>query len=113
MPTLAHELAAYSRALTFDALPPEVVHEVKRRRIALAARCEPGATVLGTGQRTTPDLAAFANGAMVRYLDYNDTYLSLEPAHPSDNIPAALAVAEARGRSGRDFITAVVLAYEV
>jgi 2-methylcitrate dehydratase len=134
MSTLAQQLATYTHALSFEALPAEVVHEVKRRvidsfacalgayqgdvgtivrRVACSARSEPGATVLGTGHRTTPDLAAFANGAMVRYLDYNDTYLSLEPAHPSDNIPAALAVAEAHGRDGRAFITAVVLAYEL
>jgi 2-methylcitrate dehydratase len=134
MSTLAEQLAAYSHALSFETLPDTVVHEVKRRVIdsfacalgayrgevgeivrcvAGAARCDGGATVFGTGNRTTPDLAAFANGAMVRYLDYNDTYLSLEPAHPSDNIPAALAVAEARRRGGRELITAIVLAYEV
>jgi 2-methylcitrate dehydratase len=50
---------------------------------------------------------------MVRYLDYNDTYLSREPAHPSDNIPAAVAVAEACGSSGKELIAAIVAAYEV
>jgi 2-methylcitrate dehydratase len=59
------------------------------------------------------DWAAFANGCLVRYLDYNDTYLSREPAHPSDNIAAALAVAEARNANGRELITAIALAYEV
>jgi 2-methylcitrate dehydratase len=49
----------------------------------------------------------------VRYLDFNDTYLSKEPAHPSDNIPAALAVADAVNADGREFITAIVLAYEL
>jgi 2-methylcitrate dehydratase len=58
-------------------------------------------------------MATFANGTMVRYLDYNDTYLSREPAHPSDNIPAALAVSEAWRRSGRDLITAIVIGYEI
>src|SRR3989454_133605 len=54
-----------------------------------------------------------SNGCLVRYLDFNDTYLSKEPAHPSDNVPAAFAVAEADGANGRDLITAIALAYEV
>jgi 2-methylcitrate dehydratase len=58
-------------------------------------------------------LAVFANGAMVRYLDYNDTYLSKEPAHPSDNIPAAMAAAQAAGLGGKDAILATVIGYEL
>src|SRR5207245_6883883 len=49
----------------------------------------------------------------IRYLDYNDTYLALEPAHPSDNLAAVLAVGEVAGAGGRDLITAAVLAYEI
>ena len=71
------------------------------------------ATILGTNIETAPDLSAFANGVAIRYLDYNDTYLAKEPAHPSDNISACLAVAEDEGRSGKDLITAIVLAYEI
>jgi 2-methylcitrate dehydratase len=67
----------------------------------------------GTGHRTLPDLAAFANGALVRYLDFNDTYLAKEPAHPSDNIGAILAVGEASRASGKRVIQAITLAYEV
>jgi 2-methylcitrate dehydratase len=67
----------------------------------------------GTGHKTLPDLAAFANGALVRYLDFNDTYLAKEPAHPSDNIAAILAVGEASRASGKRVIQAVALAYEV
>jgi 2-methylcitrate dehydratase len=63
--------------------------------------------------RAPCDWAAFANGCLIRYLDYNDTYLSKEPAHPSDNISAALAVAEAENSSGGEFIVAVALAYEL
>jgi 2-methylcitrate dehydratase len=50
---------------------------------------------------------------LIRYLDYNDTYLSLEPAHPSDNLAAVLSVGEGAGSKGRDLITAAVLAYEI
>lgn len=131
---LAERLADYAAGLSYDDLPAEVVREVKRRVIdsigcalgafaadpCVAARGaagelgrQPASTIIGTGVRTSPDLATMANGVAVRYLDYNDTYLSLEPAHPSDNIAAALAVAEAEGRGGRDLIAAIVLAYEV
>ena len=133
-PTLAEQLARYAAALTFARLPPAVVHEVKRRvidslgcalgawgappcvaarRVAATFAAKRGATLLGTRHKAPPDWAAFANGCLVRYLDYNDTYLSKEPAHPSDNIPAALAVAEAEGASGRELIVAIALAYEV
>ena len=57
--------------------------------------------------KTSPELATFVNGLMVRYFDYNDTYLSKEPAHPSDNISACLAVGEREGSSGKDLLTAI------
>ena len=63
-----------------------------------------GATLIGTATQVPPDWATFANGCLVRYLDFNDTYLSKEPAHPSDNIAAALAVAEAEAAPGRELI---------
>lgn len=124
----------YVATLDDAALAPEVVHEVKRRILdSLGVACaafdsDParvarglafevpvsnGATVWGTAFRTTPDLAAFANGVLVRYLDYNDTYLSLEPLHPSDVIPALLALAEVRHRPGHSLIAAIALAYEL
>jgi 2-methylcitrate dehydratase len=82
------------------------------RDVALAV---PGgvSTVIGTKRRTTPDLATFANGAAIRYFDFNDLYFGREPGHPSDNITACLAIAEAEGRNGRDFLLAMVLAYEI
>ncbi len=55
----------------------------------------------------------FANGGLVRYLDFNDTYLSKEPAHPSDNIPAIFSVGEAVHASGKRVIEAIALAYEI
>ena len=131
---LAERLAEYAGFLKYQHLPPEVVHEVKRRvldslacaygaitappcriarRLATRVVLDEGATVWGTRHRTSPDLAAFANGTAVRYLDCNDTYLSKEPAHPSDNIPACLAVAESLHVHGRQLIQAIVLAYEV
>lgn len=132
--SLAFRLAQAVQDLSYDQLPPQVVHEVKRRLLdslacALGAWKElpcriareigsgvsqdQGAGIIGLRSKTSPDLAAFANGVMVRFLDYNDTYLSKEPCHPSDNISAALACAESFGASGQDLITAIVLAYEV
>lgn len=133
---LAEKLAHWTHKIKYSDLTADAIHEAKRRFIdslgtALGAyRSKPatiarqtalalpypgagGAVVVGTMHRTTPDMAAFANGAHIRYLDYNDTYLSKEPAHPSDNIAATLATAQAAGRSGRDLILATVIAYEI
>ena len=68
-------------------------------------------TVIGSGQATSPDLATFANGVMIRYLDYNDGYTSQESGHPSDSIAAVLAATEMAGLGGRRAITATVAAY--
>jgi 2-methylcitrate dehydratase len=65
--------------------------------------------VFGLPQATTPEYAAFANTAMVRFLDYNDTGIG---GHPSDMIPAVLALAETRRVGGRDVIKAMHAAYE-
>ena len=132
--TLAHQLADYACALRFEDLSKDVVHEVKRRvidslgcalgawkeepcaiarKVASDFSAKEGSTIIGTNHKAPPDWAAFANGCCIRYFDYNDTYLSKEPAHPSDNIAAALAVAESVGASGRELITAIALAYEV
>lgn len=66
------------------------------------------------GGRTAPDRAALYNGALVRYLDFNDSYLAKhETCHPSDNLSAVLAAAEYADRHGRDFMTALAIAYQV
>lgn len=125
-------LARY--ALSSYAIPPDTAHEVKRRMIdsfgvmcaALhddapqAARAyaglfphKPGARVFGLAQNAAPEIAGFTNGVHVRYLDYNDTYLSLEPLHPSDSLPPLLALAEWLGSSGAELIAAVAVAYEI
>jgi 2-methylcitrate dehydratase len=132
--SIASSIADFALGLKFSDLPGEVVHEAKRRvidsiacmlgaydsapaRIAMQVapriKGKASATILGTSIKTTPEHAAFANGVMLRYLDFNDTYLSKEPAHPSDNIPALLACAEASRSSGKDLLTAIVAAYEI
>ncbi len=70
-------------------------------------------TLIGGG-RAAPDRAALLNGALVRYLDFNDSYLAPgESCHPSDNLGAVLAAAERAGASGRDLMAALATAYQV
>jgi 2-methylcitrate dehydratase len=132
--SLAERFAAYATKLRYEDLPYSTVHEVKRRLLdtlgcAMGAFNSPPAsiarklagtvtstapaTVIGTSHKSSPEIAAFANGVLFRYLDYNDTYLSEEPAHPSDNFAAVLAVAEPFKSSGKEIITAAALAYEI
>jgi 2-methylcitrate dehydratase len=132
-PALAERLAAYADRLRYEDIDPATIERVKSHLIdalgcGIAAFDEPpvricrevalapgsGASlVIGTDSRTTPDLAAFANGAAFRYLDLNDVYVGKFAGHPSDHIPACLAVAEAERASATDLITAIVLAYEI
>ncbi|MGH9445623.1 MAG: MmgE/PrpD family protein [Terriglobia bacterium] len=73
----------------------------------------PLATLIG-GNKTSPDRTAFYNSALIRYLDFNDSYLAKgETCHPSDTIGAVLAAAEYAGRSGKEFLTALAVAYQV
>jgi 2-methylcitrate dehydratase len=115
-------------------LPPGAVHAAKARVLdsmgcALAAFFAPpvkalrrvtpdaggpwSARVWGSGQRTSPEMAALVSGTMVRYLDLNDAYRTLDASHPSDNIPGLLAVAEATGATGADALRAIALSYEI
>lgn len=127
-------LSDYACRVTYEALPPDVVHQVKRtlvdtlgcgagafdgepasiaRRIASRAQGDPPARILGTRQQTSTDLAAFANTVLVRYLDCNDTYAARGTGHPSDMIPGMLAVADAHRANGQAVIAAIAAAYEV
>lgn len=73
----------------------------------------PRCSLIGGG-RTAPDRAAFYNSALVRYLDFNDSYLAKrETCHPSDNLGPVLAAAEYAGVTGRELMTALAVAYQV
>ncbi|HWQ56459.1 MAG TPA: MmgE/PrpD family protein [Bryobacteraceae bacterium] len=66
------------------------------------------------GGTAAPDRAAFLNGALVSYLDFNDGYIAKgETCHPSGSLAPILAAGEYAGSSGRDVITALALAYQV
>lgn len=70
-------------------------------------------TLIGGG-RTSPDLAAFYNGALVRYLDFNDSYLAKgETCHPSDNVAPVLAASEYANANGEELLVALAVAYQV
>ena len=82
-----------------------------------------GAKVPGTAYQLDPVKAAFDIGAMVRWLDFNDTWLAAEWGHPSDNLGGILAVADwlsrtavAEGRDPltmRDVLTTMIRAHEI
>ena len=82
-----------------------------------------GARVPGTSYELDPVQAAFNIGAMIRWLDFNDTWLAAEWGHPSDNLGAILAVADYLARSAvmagktpltvRDVLTAMIKAHEI
>jgi 2-methylcitrate dehydratase len=132
--TIAEELSEYVSSVKYGDIPEKIIHESKKRiidalgcgigafsaepvkfsrKIVQKAKVEDGSTLLGTKKKSTPDMSSFVNGIMVRYFDYNDTYLSKEPAHPSDNLGGCLSVAGAEGASGRDLLLSVVLAFEI
>lgn len=134
MDRITEYLSSYAAALKFSDLPLGVVEKTKRVIIdtlgcalggyssdpskivrAIAdVTCARPATIIGSGQKSTPDLAAFANGVMIRFLDYNDYSLSkLGAGHHSDDIAAVLSPAEVVHGDGKAVITATVLVYEV
>lgn len=91
-----------------DSLPAQVIG-----RVTSFLGGTQQSTVFGSGIRTSCTNATWWNGTMIRHLDFNDTYDGRDPSHPSGNIATCLALGEAVGSSGREVLTAVVLAYEL
>ena len=87
--------------------------EIARRIAGRVYQGDMPATILGSGQKSSPDLATFANGVMIRYLDLNDGFVSKGRGHPSDNFAAVLTCADAVHAGGKEVMVASVLAYEV
>jgi 2-methylcitrate dehydratase len=84
----------------FDSEPARIC-----ARMARTTQSDLKSTVLGYGIITSPELAAYANTSMVRHTDFND--------HASDMIPGVLAIGEALRASGKEIMTAIILAYHV
>lgn len=133
---IQEQLAAYSSGLRYEDITGEAAHAAKVRvidtlgaliggfhgeacRIArntagrLPDAC--GATIIGTRFKAPPEMAAFANATASRFVEGNDIYRwpRSTGGHPSDVIAPLLSVAEYARAGGRDFIVAVVLAYEI
>ena len=85
------------------------------RGMALSHARAGGATVIGcdAAQRVHAEWGAWANGAAVRQLDWSDAYGGLTYSHPSDNVPAMIAVAQQAGADGKTLLRGIVTAYEV
>ncbi|MCT9097828.1 MmgE/PrpD family protein [Haloarchaeobius sp. HME9146] len=127
--------AEFVPAVEYDALPDDVVDELKKRvldslGIAVAALdAETTDTVFSTvteygrdgpcrlwghRARASPDEATMHNTSLVRYLDFMDSFLAPgETPHPSDNIAAAIACTEDAAGTGKDLLEAIGVAYEV
>ncbi|HET7414808.1 MAG TPA: MmgE/PrpD family protein [Arthrobacter sp.] len=132
--TEVQELAQFVTDSNYSSLSPQAAEQLKIRvldtlGVAIGALdAEPlvairkltdslggnGVSTMIGGGKTAPDRAAFYNTALSRYLDYMDSYLAAgETNHPSDNIGAVLAAAESADASGKDFLTAVAVAYQI
>jgi 2-methylcitrate dehydratase len=133
MNAVVDELAEAAAGLRCDAVPADVrelaalllldtvvcalggadapVARQARRAAVLESGTGP-CTVFGDADGAALGAAALSNGVAARYLDLNDTYLGVEPIHPSDTIPSLLALAEQARASGAELITAIVVAYE-
>ena len=129
-------LTRYAGELSFTELDKDTIHAAKvrtldtlgvliagffaepcriSREVAMEFVNPRGATLIGTRIKTTPDMAAFVNGTAARYLELTDSYHwpGSFGGHPSDVIAPVLSAAEYAHASGRDLITAIVLAYEI
>ena len=134
MSTVTGRLAEWAAGLRYEKIPEEALAAARRFlldsvgcalgglrqhdcALALGVLDEiagPGtATILGTGRRVDPVSAALANSLLIRVMDYNDIYWQQDPSHPSDLIPAAMAIVERQGGGGRDLLLGIVLAYEM
>ncbi len=132
--TLVEQLAEFAASTTYDQLS-ETARQALRVCILDSLGCAigalesdpirrlrehladfggaPHATLIGGG-KTAPDRAVLYNGALVRYLDFNDSYLAKgETCHPSDNLGAVLAAAEYADADGKTLLTALAVAYQV
>lgn len=127
-------LVAFAARCRDEGVPPEIARDARRRVLdqlglalaaggvdaAQAARVVAAAwggaeraTALGLPARVPPASAALVNGTLAHSLDFDDTHLP-SVLHPSSSaVPAALAVAEAEGRSGAELLAAIAAADEV
>lgn len=131
--SISRLIAEFAVGLSYKDLPENVINEVKRylydsvgcayggyhtkdvrilREIYTRMAGTGEATLIGFGDKMPAVNATLVNALMIRALDFNDIYWKEDPSHPSDIIPAALAVGELVGASMKEVMVAIVLAYE-
>lgn len=134
MDATTEKLVDYTLAVRFEELADDTVSACKQRildtlgcvasahdhpvsvavrKLASRYTMDTPATILGGPGGVAPEMAAFANGVMLRLLDLSDTYRGQSGGHPSDVIAGVLAAAELSGRDGKSLIAAVTTAYEI
>ncbi len=134
MSSLSEQMAKFAIDLQYQDIPDESIWEAKRFLLdsvgcALAAVNNedmaamyrfteklggtPEASIIGRDFKTNAANAALMNCLLTRALDYNDIYWEQDPSHPSDMIGAALAAAEVNGKTGRETLVAIIIAYEM
>jgi 2-methylcitrate dehydratase len=134
MTSISQKWAQFALNLQYNNIPPDAAKEAKRFLLdsigcALAAvhnedmdnafqyikklgGHEQG-TIMGYGHKTNIPNATLMNALLIRALDYNDIYWEQDPSHPSDIIPAVLTPGEYMNSSGKEVLTAIVIAYEL
>ena len=88
---------------------------IASREMAMKHPRKNGSTIFGinSSQLFDSEWATWTNGTAVRELDFHDTFLAADYSHPGDNIPALLAVAQQKSKSGIDLLKGIITAYEV
>ena len=88
---------------------------IASREMAMKHPRKNGSTIFGinSNQLFDSEWATWTNGTAVRELDFHDTFLAADYSHPGDNIPALLAVAQQKRKSGIDLLKGIITAYEV
>lgn len=134
MDTVVEKIFNHSREVSSKTLELRVLEEIKKRitdsiitsygamnaqpvmiekKALLPSSGKYNSPVYFTGNNASIEAATFINGSMTRYLDYNDTYLSKEALHPSDNIPPLLSFGYAFDLDGGAVTKAASVAYDV
>jgi 2-methylcitrate dehydratase len=133
MEYIASKIADYALNLKYEDISPEAVKEVKRFLLDSVGCAyggsvtrdvnifvdyykhiggKPEGSIFNSRLKFPNEHPTLLHALMIRALDYNDIYWEEDPSHPSDIIPAALTPAEILGKSGKELIVGIILAYE-
>ena len=134
MDSTTERLVDYTLNVSYESMSPNVIrgckdrildalgclagavdHPVSEKVCRLASRysMDTNATIIATGKKVAPEMAAFANSTMIRVLDLSDSYRVKSGGHPSDHMGAPFAAAEIAGSMGKDLMAAIALGYEI